>query len=254
MNNKVCVVSGSSSGIGAATVELFATNGWHVAINYSRHEEPAQQVAQACRAKGVEALVHRADVSVDADCRSFADAVEARWGRCDALVNNAGTTRFVDARDLDGIQGEDFLKIYGVNVVGPFQMTRAFAPLMRRNPGAGVVNVSSIASKLGRGSSIAYAASKGALNTLTLSLARTLGPQIRVNAVAPGMIDSSWLRQGLGEARFNAQRDNYAAHAALSDVVQPAEVAETIYWLAAGAGKTTGELVSVDSGFVIGKI
>ncbi|MEK9777221.1 MAG: SDR family oxidoreductase [Quisquiliibacterium sp.] len=254
INNKVCVVTGSSSGIGAATVELFATNGWHVAINYSRNEAPAQQVASACRAKGVEVLVHRADVAIDQDCRELAAAVEKRWGRCDALVNNAGTTRFVEPNNLDGLSAEDFLKIYQVNVIGPFQMTRAFAPLMRLNPGAGIVNVSSIASMLGRGSSIAYAASKGGLNTLTVSLARTLGPEIRVNAVAPGMIDSSWLREGLGVDRFNAQSQNYAAKAALSDLIQPQEVAEAIFWLAAGASKTTGEIMTVDSGFKIGKI
>jgi NAD(P)-dependent dehydrogenase (short-subunit alcohol dehydrogenase family) len=128
-------------------------------------------------------------------------------------------------------------------------MARAFAPLMRRHPGSGIVNVSSVASMLGRGSSIAYAASKGALNTLTLSLARALGPEIRVNAVAPGMVDSSWLRAGLGEARFTAQRDAYAAQAALADVVVPEDVADAIFWLGAGARRTSGEVVMVDGGF-----
>jgi 3-oxoacyl-[acyl-carrier protein] reductase len=254
MEKQVCVVTGSSSGIGAATVERFACAGWNVAINYSRNAQAAEQIAERCRVHGVDVLVVKADVSQDQACRAFATEVEQRWGRCDVLVNNAGTTKFVQPHDLEGLSAEDFQKIFGVNVIAPFQMARAFAPLMRRNPGAGVINVSSIASQLGRGSSIAYAASKGALNTLTLSLARTLGPEIRVNAVAPGMIDSSWLREGLGEARFNAQRDAYAAHAALSDVVQPEEVAETIFWLGAGARKTTGELITVDGGFRIGKI
>lgn len=253
MEKSVCVVTGSSSGIGAATVLRFAREGWNVAVNFSRDAAPAEAVAAQCRAAGADALVHRADVSDDAACRAFAAAVDARWGRCDVLVNNAGTTKFVAPRDLDGLQAEDFQRIYAINVVGPFQMARAFAPLMRRNPGAGIVNVSSIASLMGRGSSIAYAASKGALNSMTLALARALGPEIRVNAVAPGMVDSAWLRQGLGEARFTAQRDAYAAQAALAGVTVPEDIADAIFWLGAGAAKTSGEVLPVDAGFRVGR-
>lgn len=253
MTKPVCVVTGSSSGIGAATAERFAREGWNVAINFSRDAEPARRVASQCAASGADVLVHQADVSDDAACRAFAAAVQARWGRCDVLVNNAGATKFVDARDLDGLAAEDFQRIFAVNVVGPFQMARAFAALMRRNPGGGIVNVSSIASLLGAGSSIAYAASKGALNTLTLSLARTLGPELRVNAVAPGMVDSSWLRTGLGEERFAARRDAYVARAALRELIDPEDVAEAIYWLGAGAKKTTGEVLVVDAGARTGR-
>lgn len=249
MEKRVCVVTGSSSGIGAATVLRFAREGWNVAINFSRDPAPAEAVAAQCREAGADVLVRQADVSDDAACRAFAAAVEARWGRCDALVNNAGTTKFVDLKNLDGLQAEDFQRIFSVNVVAPYQMARAFAPLLRRQPGSGIVNVSSVASMLGRGSSIAYAASKGALNTLTLSLARALGPEIRVNAVAPGMVDSSWLRAGLGEARFAAQRDAYAAQATLGDLVVPDDVADAIFWLGAAARRTSGEVVLVDGGF-----
>ena len=249
MDKRVCTVTGSSSGIGAATVLRFAREGWNVAINFSRDPAPAERVAAECRACGADVLVRQADVSDDTACRAFAAAIEERWGRCDVLVNNAGTTKFVDLKNLDGLQADDFQRIFGVNVVAPFQMARAFAPLMRRHPGAGIVNVSSVASMLGRGSSIAYAASKGALNTLTVSLARALGPEIRVNAVAPGMVDSSWLRAGLGEARFAAQRDAYAAQATLADVVVPEDVADAIFWLGAAARRTSGEVVMVDGGF-----
>ena len=253
MDQRVCVVTGSSSGIGAATVERFAREGWNVAVNFSRFPAPAQRTAATCGPAGVDVLVHQADVSDDAACRGFAAAVEARWGRCDVLVNNAGATKFVEPRDLDGLSADDFQRIFGVNVVGPFQMARAFAPLMRRHPGSGIVNVSSIASLLGTGSSIAYAASKGALNTLTLSLARTLGPEVRVNAVAPGMVDSSWLRTGLGEERFAALRDAYIARAALRDLIRPEDVADAIFWLGAGASKTSGEVIVVDAGARAGR-
>lgn len=253
MDKRVCVVTGSSSGIGAATVERFAREGWNVAINFSRDPAPAQRIAENCAAAGADVLVHQADISDDAACRAFATAVDTRWSRCDVLVNNAGATKFVEARDLDGLGAEDFQRIFAVNVVGPFQMVRAFAPLMRKHPGAGVVNVSSIASLLGQGSSIAYAASKGALNTLTLSLARTLGPEIRVNAVAPGMVDSSWLRTGLGEERFAARRDAYVGRAALRALIDPEDVADAIFWLGTGAKKTSGEVLVVDAGARAGR-
>jgi 3-oxoacyl-[acyl-carrier protein] reductase len=124
-------------------------------------------------------------------------------------------------RDLDGLDASDFQRIYAVNVIGAFQMVRAFAPLMKGRVGAGVVNVSSIASVMGAGSSIAYVASKGALNALSLSLARALGPEIRVNVVAPGMVDGAWLREGLGAEKFEAFRRGYSARAALNDIVTP---------------------------------
>jgi NAD(P)-dependent dehydrogenase (short-subunit alcohol dehydrogenase family) len=133
-------------------------------------------------------------------------------------------------------------------------MVRAFAPLMRGRPGAGVVNVSSVAPLLGSGSSIAYIASKGGLNALSLALARVLGPEIRVNVVAPGMVDSTWLREGLGEEKFAANRKGYAARAALHDIVTPEDVAQTIYWLGAGALKMTGEIQLVDGGLRTGTI
>jgi NAD(P)-dependent dehydrogenase (short-subunit alcohol dehydrogenase family) len=133
-------------------------------------------------------------------------------------------------------------------------MTRAFAPLLRDCPGAGVVNVSSIAAVMGAGSSIAYAASKGALNSLTLSLARVLGPQVRVNAVAPGMVDSPWLKNGLGPQRYEALLRSYESASALGTLVSPAEVAETIYYLAALAAKTTGEVLLIDGGRRLGRL
>lgn len=246
--NRVCVVTGSSSGIGAATARLFAENGWNVGINFSREAGPAEDVARACREKGSETIVIRADVSADSDCRRFASEINAKWGRCDVLVNNAGTTKFVEMTNLDGLTADDFQRIYAVNVIGAFQMTRAFVPLLKNSPQAGVVNVSSIAALLGTGSSMAYAASKGALNTLTLTLAQVLGPSIRVNAVAPGLVESPWLRKGLGEGRFEMQKRMYKNKAILDAIISPEDVAATIYWLGVGATKTTGEIQLIDAG------
>ncbi len=252
MEHKVCVVTGSSSGIGAATAKLYAERGWHVVINYSREAGPAEAVAAECRAlgekSGAEVLVLKANVAEDADCRALAAAVDARWGRCDVLVNNAGTTKFVHARKLDDLSAEDFQRIYAVNVVGAFQMARALEPLLKRHPPTAIVNMSSIASLTGMGSSIAYAASKGALNTLTMALARALGPAIRVNAVCPGLVETPWLQNGMGAERYAASVAGYKARAALAEIIQPEDVARAAWYLGVDATKTSGEMLSVDAG------
>jgi 3-oxoacyl-[acyl-carrier protein] reductase len=252
-NRKVCVITGSSSGIGAASALKFAQRGWDVCLNFSKDAQPALEVAAACREHGADVLVERADVADDGQCVRMAQRVREHFGRCDALVNNAGTTKFVRARDLNGLDAEDFQKIYAVNVIGAFQMTRAMVPLLKERDSAAVVNVSSIAGVIGMGSSIAYIASKGALNSMTLALARALAPQIRVNTVAPGMVDSRWLREGLGAEGYAATMRVYEAASTLGSVVTPQEVAESIFWFGAGASKTTGELQLVDAGRVLGR-
>jgi NAD(P)-dependent dehydrogenase (short-subunit alcohol dehydrogenase family) len=252
-DRKVCVITGSSSGIGAATARLFAGRGWNVAINYSREAAPAERVGAECRALGADAIVVRADIAADADCRRLAAEVEARWGRADVLVNNAGTTRFVDAKDLNGLSADDFQRLYAVNVVGAFQMTRAFEPLLKRHPVAGIVNVSSVASMFGIGSSIAYMASKGALNAMTFGLARALGPDIRVNAIAPGFVETPWMQQGLGAERYAATVESYKARATLAEVIAPEDVATTAWYLGVDAVKTTGEVLLLDAGLRLSK-
>ena len=252
MERKVCVVTGSSSGIGAATARLYAERGWNVVVNYSREAAPAEAVADECRqlgsALGVEVLVQQANVALDADCRALAAAVESRWGRCDVLVNNAGTTKFVGARNLDGLDAEDFQRIYAVNVIGAFQMVRALEPLLKRHPPGAVVNMSSIASTTGMGSSVAYVASKGALNAMSFALARALGPSIRVNAIAPGLVETPWLQNGLGAERYAAMVQAYKSRAALADVIVPEDVARAAWYLGVDAQKTTGEVLAVDAG------
>ena len=250
---RVCVVTGSSSGIGAATVRLYARNGWNVVVNYSREDAPAEAVAAECRAAGAEVLVVKADVSLDADCRRLASEVEAKLGRVDVLVNNAGTTKFVAAKDLEGLDAAEFHRIYAVNAIGAFQMSRALMPLLQRHPGSAIVNVSSIASMMGLGTSLAYMASKGALNALTIGMARAFGPQVRVNAIAPGFVDSPWLQKTLGAERYAVSKQAYLDRAALAAVMTPEDVADAAWWLGAGASKTTGEVLLLDAGLRLGR-
>jgi 3-oxoacyl-[acyl-carrier protein] reductase len=251
LTDAVCIVTGSAAGIGAACAARLASKGARVAINYTKSASEAQEVATVCQAAGAQAMVVRADVSSDDDCRRLAQAVLDKWGRIDGLVNNAGTTKFVPHGDLAALDAADFQRIFGVNVIGPFQMVRAVAPAMQREGAGAIVNVSSIAGLTGMGSSVAYAASKGALNTMTLSLARALGPAIRVNAVCPGFVETRWLTSGLG-AEYEARKKNYEAITPLKATVLPEDVADAVVWLLEGAGKVTGELITVDSGVHLG--
>jgi 3-oxoacyl-[acyl-carrier protein] reductase len=224
-----------------------------VVVNYSKSEEAARATQKACEAAGAEALLVKADVAEDADCRRLAQAALDQWGRIDALVNNAGATKFANHADLEALSAEDFLHIYSVNVVGAYQMVRACAPAMKKSGRGAVVNVSSVAGKSGGGSSMAYAASKGALNTLTMSLAYSLGPEIRVNAVCPGLIDTKWVRDGYG-SRFAAMEKLYRQGTPLGRLGKPEEVAAVIVWLIEGAELITGDTIMVDSGRHMGLI
>jgi len=244
--SKVAIVTGSGSGIGAATAIELSKRGWSVVINYSKSADKAKAVAAKCK----DAILVQADTGQDADCRKLVKAALDKWGRVDALVNNAGTTKFVKHPDLDGLSADDFLHIYRVNVVGPFQMVRACAPALKAARGA-VVNVSSVASLLGTGSSIAYAASKSALNAMTYSFARVLGPEVRVNAVCPGYVDTPWQHGAHGDEGARKAADRYAGLVPLKDYARPADVAETIAWLIEGARQVTGETIFVDGGMHI---
>ena len=249
LRNRVAVVTGSSSGVGAATVELLAAHGCNVLINYRSNAEGADRVAQACRPHGVETLVCGGDVASDDDCRALTAAAMDKWGRIDILVNNAGTTKFVEHDDLAGLDEGDFQRIYGVNVVGAYLMVRAVNDAMQaQEEGGAVVNVASTAAVTGIGSSIAYAASKGALVTMTLSLARVLGPKVRVNAVCPGFIEGEWLRKGFGDKRYNALMKATREAAPLGVAATPETVADAILHFISGPQIVTGETLIVDGG------
>src|SRR5215218_317855 len=248
------IVTGSASGLGAATAAILAKGGARIVVNYSSSAREAEATADLCRAAGAEIVVVQGDVSRDEDCRKIA-AAAAAWGRLDVLINNAGTTKHVPHADLDGLSAEDFQRLFGVNTIGPFQMVRAARTLLEAGAKASgrasaVVNVSSVAGISGIGSSIAYAASKGALNTITLSLARALAPLIRVNTVCPGYIDTPWFTKGRGEEAAKQVRDSVVGERVPLKVASSAEdVAALVCFLAGPASSNmTGEVVRMDAG------
>jgi 3-oxoacyl-[acyl-carrier protein] reductase len=247
------IVTGSASGLGAATAAILAKGGARIVINYSSSKKEAEQTADLCRSAGGEIVVVQGDVSRDEDCRKIV-AAAAPWGRLDALVNNAGTTKHMPHGNLDGLSAEDFQRLFGVNTIGPFQMVRAARTLLEAGAKASgrasaVVNVSSVAGISGIGSSIAYAASKGALNTITLSLARALAPLIRVNTVCPGYIDTPWFTKGRGEEAAKQVRDSVVAKVPLKVASSADDVAALVCFLAGpGSSNMTGEVVRMDAG------
>jgi len=247
------IVTGSASGLGAATAAILARSGARIVVNYSSSRTEAEQTADLCRKEGSEVVVVQGDVARDEDCRKIV-AAATPWGRLDVLVNNAGTTKHVAHDNLDGLSAEDFQRIYAVNTVGPFQMVRAARALLEAGAKAAghasaVVNVSSVAGISGVGSSIAYAASKGALNTMTLSLSRALAPTIRVNTVCPGYIDTPWFTKGRGEAGAKQVRDAVVAKVPLKLASSAEDIAQLVCFLALPAsGSMTGEIVRMDAG------
>ena len=248
LRDAVVIVTGSGTGVGAASVRQFAAKGARVVINYSRSQAEAAKTAAACRALGAEVEVVEADVADDAACRRMVETAVTRWSRLDALVNNAAITRKSDPFNLETLSAEDLQEVFEVNVIGAYQMARAAIPAIRASGGGAIVNVSSNVAFTGGGSSIAYTVSKGALNALTLTLARTLGPEIRVNAVCPGVIDTRWMRDAVGVEAYAALEQRFANTAPLARVAQPDDVAAAIVWLVEGADYVTGELLSVNGG------
>jgi 3-oxoacyl-[acyl-carrier protein] reductase len=246
----VLVVTGASTGLGRAiAVEAAARGAQAVIVNYARSEAEAEETARQVRAHGAEAELVQGDVASDADCRRIAEAA-SRFGRIDALFNNAGTTRFIPRDDLDRVSAEDFLDLYAVNVVGAFQMIRACRTLLEAAPRPGaVVNTSSIAAVTGIGSSVPYSASKGALNTMTLAIARDLAPRIRVNAVCPGFIDTPWFGKLLPGEMVARLRENAETGTPLKAASTPEDIAAAALFLASPYSRhVTGETLLVDAG------
>jgi 3-oxoacyl-[acyl-carrier protein] reductase len=250
IEGKAAIVTGGGTGVGRATALELARRGCSVLVNYSRSRDEAEQTAAAIASLGVKSAAFQADVAVDEACRRMVDTAVDAFGRLDVLVNNAGTTRFIAHADLDGVKDDDWERILGVNLKGPFQCARAAAKALAADGGGEIVNVSSVAGIAAVGSSIPYAASKAALNNVTVALARVLGPAVRVNAVAPGFITGRWLEKGLGPA-YEMVKTEMEKKVPLRKVCDPEDVAAAIISLITGSDLVTGHVLVTDGGMLI---
>lgn len=254
-DGKVILITGGATGLGAAMAIGAARRGAKaIILNCTKSVKEAEATAEQVRAAGAEASIALGSVAEDADCRRIAATAE-RYGKLDALVNNAGITRHVPHAKMEGLSKEDFLDLYAVNTVGPFQMIRACRPLLEASGLASVVMTSSLAGVTGIGSSVAYAASKGALNTMTLALARALAPKIRVNAICPGFIDTRWFSDAFGEDKVKAIRERVAGSAPLQVASTAEDIADAALFLVSDASRRiTGEMLLADAGLHLGPV
>ncbi len=237
----VALITGSATGVGRACALRFAKRGYAIAINYSRSETEAHETAQMVRDLGASVEVYQATIADDSQVNAMVNAVVARFGGLNLLVNNAATTHFVAHTDLDALTDEIWDEILQVNLKGTFYCCRAAMPHLKASRG-NIVTVSSVAGLSGQGSSIPYCASKGAVNTLTQSLARAFGPEVRVNAVAPGPILTRWL------AGREAHIDKFLEQSCLKRAATADDVADVVEFLAAQTSLMTGQVVVVDGG------
>ena len=241
-SRRVALVTGGGTGVGRAAVLQFARRGFDVVINYSRSADDAQSTARDAEKLGIDALVVACDVANDEQVRTMVEQCRQRFGRLDVIVNNAGRTHFIDHTNLEAVTEDVWDEILGVNLKGAFFVSRAGIPLLQSSVGGAIVNVASTAAVSGQGSSIPYAASKGALITMTKSMARSLAPRIRVNAVCPGPIISRWLSDH-PEMLDGAIKITPLERASTTD-----DVADVITFLACDAEMMTGQALIVDGG------
>ncbi|MEO1167775.1 MAG: glucose 1-dehydrogenase [Pseudomonadota bacterium] len=248
-DGKVAIVTGGSQGIGAATVRALAARGANVVINYVSSADLAEALRDEIGgADGDRAITVQADLSAG-EAEKLARAALDKWGRIDGLVNNAGKTAFANHEDLDALSADDFLDIYRLNVVGAYEMIRAVTPTMQEQGSGAIVNVTSVAAHYGIGSSVAYAASKGALLTMTYSLARALAPEIRVNAISPGYVGTGWFTNRLGEEAKLAIDRHFEETTPLRRAGTAEDIADMIVPLLDDASRhMTGQAIVVDAG------
>ena len=248
MNDKTALVTGAASGIGAAAAIALARAGHDVAINYSQSEAAARAVAAEAEKLGARTLLYRCDVSDDAAVRSMLAAVAERFGRLEVLINNAGTTTNVKPKDFDGMTSEEWDRVFAVNVRGLFQVTRAALPLLRKGTNPCIVNTASIVGLRPGPQPLPYAASKAAVVSLTKTLALNLGPEIRVNAVAPGWMEGDWMVRMLKD-KYDDLMERRAKHTPLGRVATSEDVAEVMVNLIQSNRFVTGEVIVIDGGF-----
>jgi len=242
------LVTGASTGIGRSAAVALAKNGYNVVVNFSRSEEAAKITARECTSAGARALLYRCDVSEDASVQAMLAATEKEFGRLDVLINNAGTTVDVEPKNLAGMTVEDWNRVFNVNVLGVFLVSRAAAPLLKKSPNGCIVNTCSIAGLRPSAQPLPYAASKAAVANLTKTLANALGPQIRVNAVAPGWIDGGWMKRTLAE-NYEGLMARRAKYTPLKRCCTEDDVADSMLSLILHNRFVTGEIIIIDGGF-----
>lgn len=254
LQDQVAIVTGASSGVGAAVARRLAGLGVRVLVNYGKNQAGGEATHAACLAAGGDALLMQGDVSDESACIAMVDAAVARWGRLDILLNNAGTTTFVPHSDLNGLTDEVWARTLQVNLMGAFYMSRAAVPHLSQQ-GGHILMTSSIAGQTTHGSSIAYCCSKAALNSLTRTLAKSLGDRnIQVNAVLPGLIDGDWAFGTWGEGdseKYESLKAMYENLAPLSHVVTADDVADALLSFLTGSSYTTGQLLTLDAGLTL---
>src|SRR5712671_3812578 len=246
-SRKVALITGASTGIGRAAAVALAAAGFDVIINFSRNEQAARTTADQAQAKGAKTLLFKCDVSDDLCVRKMLEAATQEFGRLDALVNNAGTTTQIKAKDFEGMTAEEWDRVFAVNVRGMFQVTRAAAPLLKA-AGGSVVNTASIVGLRPGPQPLPYAASKAAVVNLTKTLAYNLGPEIRVNAVAPGWMEGDWMQRML-KGKYEELMERRAKQTPLKRCVTAEDVAETMMSLVQSNRFVTGEVIVIDGGF-----
>jgi 3-oxoacyl-[acyl-carrier protein] reductase len=241
---RVALVTGAATGIGRAVAWQLAERGFAVTVNYSKSKTEAEETADGVRSRGAQALVHAADVADDSAVRAMVQRTTEEFGGLDVLINNAGMTHFIPHTDLEGLTDQVWDEILNVNLKGTFFACRAAMPHLKARKGT-IVNVASVAGLAGSGSSIAYAASKGAVITLTKSLAKAFAPEVRVNAVAPGPVQTRWLAD---------HQDMVEQAMKLTPLKRPAtaeDIAEAIIFLADTTTLITGQVLVIDGGRTI---
>ena len=239
--DQVALVTGGGTGIGRATSLMLGREGANVAVNYSKSRCDAEQTVDQLTAENAEGVALQADVSDDGEVRRLVDQVVERFGRLDILVNNAGVTQLVPYSELEDMTVDLWDRIMAVNARGTFLCSRAAIGAMRESGGGQIINVSSITAYTGQGSCIAYAASKAAIVNITQALAFSQAPEIRVNGVAPGVVETRWI-EGLEEFT-----EPHRQATPLQRLATPEDVAQTIYGLAINE-YITGQTIMVEGG------
>ncbi len=238
---KVALVTGSATGIGRSVAIRFAKEGLAVAVNYSRSEKEARETLDAVQKFGVPTLLCKANVAEEDAVQTMIERCVHELGGLDVLVNNAGTTRFIEHTNLNALTNEVWDEILGVNLKGTFFCSRTALPHLQKTGGS-IVNITSVAGLQGHGSSIPYAASKAAVNCMTKSLARAFGPKVRVNAVAPGPVLTRWLTDHMDQVARSL------SITPMGRAAIPEDIADAVYFLALGTNLMTGQVVVVDGG------